>query len=278
MPPQAVVLAFLLISSLFSGAVFAADAEDKPAVYGAHYGYLFEIKEERDKRDIEMVMLPQPKPASKPLDEVIFNEKLSKEFQQQYQYRFGQSQAEQVFNTVARSDDYNFYTGQTVTVREYQTYQQQFAEYMGRRLTEYHIDNWVKNDPDLRPVYEFKDKVSNLNVTVKKGYKVKWKYNFAGPNMEVKLENPYDVEVKVRMEMTGIVSAATEIIYNLGYDLTQKMRLEAVHRQMDGLYQLVASRRLTNHLSTSLTASTDTKDAGPTVKQDLILLGFSWSE
>jgi hypothetical protein len=258
--------------------IFALPCVAIADVYGDHYGYLFEVKEERNKRDLEMVMLPQPKRPPKPLQEVIFNEKLSKEFQQQYEYRFGQSQAEQVLNTVARSDDYNYYTGRNVTVQEYQKYQRQFAEYMGRRLVEYHVDNWAKNDPDFRPVYEFKDKVSNLNVTVKKGYKVRWKYNFAGPNMEVKVENPYDVDVKVRMEMSGIISSATEMIYTLGYNLTQKVRATALHKQNDGLSQLVLSRPINKKLSTSLTASTDQSDSGDSVKQDLILIGFAWSE
>ncbi len=255
-----------------------ADDEAKPQIFGAHHGYLFEVTEERNRRDIEMVMLQPPPEPKKQLKEVIFNEKLSREFQQQYEYRFGQSQAEQVFNTVARSDEYTYYTGRNVTVQEYQKYQREFAEYMGRRLTEYHVDNWVKNDPDLRPVYEFKDRVSNLDVQMRKGYKLKWKYNFAGPNMDIRLENPYDVTCKVRVEMNGIISSPEELIYTLGYPVNKKVTVTAVHRQMDGVYQLVGTRRISRNLSTSLTASTDTKERGPTVKQDLILIGFAWTE
>jgi len=262
-------------------AIFAppslADDTDKSAVYGNHYGYLFEVTEERNKRDLEMVMLEQPKAPPKPLQEKIFNEKLSKEFQQQYESRFGQSQAEQVLNSVNRSDGYTYYSGQNVTITEYQAQQRAFAEYMGRRLVEYHVDNWVKNDPELRPVYELKEKVSNVSVPLQKGYKFKWKYNFAGPNMEMKLENPYDIETRVRYEMTGILSAPTEVIYSLGYQVTQKVHLGFYHKQEDGLFQVTTSRPLTGRWNTSLTLSTDTKDAGPTVKQDLILLGFSWS-
>lgn len=272
---KALVPAFFLLP-LHGYAVESDPSQSE--VFGEHYGYLFEVKEERNKRDLEMVMLPQPKAPSKPLQEVIFNEKLTKDFVQQYEYRFGQSQAEQIFNTVNRGDGYNTYTGRTVTVQEYKNEQQKFAEYMGRKLTEFHVDNYVKNDPDIRPVYEFKERVSNVNVQVSKGYKFKWKYNFAGPNMEFKLENPYDVDLKIRMEMSGIISAADEMIYSLAYQLTQKYRVTCMHRQNDGLSQLVLSRPLTKRLSTSLTASTDQKEAGPTVKQDLILLGFAWSE
>lgn len=265
-----------LVLAIFAPLSALAD-DSREEVYGEHYGYLFEVQEERNKRDLEMVMLEQPKPPPKPLQEKIFDEKLSKEFQQQYQYRFGQSQAEQVLNSVTRSDGYTYYSGQNVTVAQYQLYQQQFAEYMGRRLVEYHVDNWVRNDPQLRPVYELKEKVSNVNVPLRKGYKFKWKYNFAGPNMEFKLENPYDVDVRMRYEMVGVVSTPTEVIYSLGYQLTRKVYMSLYHTQEDGVYQITFSRPLTRQWSTSITYSTDTNNSGATVNQELILLGFSWS-
>lgn len=267
-----------LILSLFWLLSAAAEDLEKPASFGAHYGYVSDVVEEKNRRDIEMVLLREPPAAGRPLQDVIFNEKLSKEFKEQYEYRFGRSTTEQVLNSVGRSDESNFYTGQNVTVQEYAKYQRQFAEYMGRRLTEFHVDNWVKNDPDLRPVYELKDRVSNLNVEVRRGYKVNWRYNFAGPSMDVKVQNPYDVEARVRMEMSGILSSPVEYIYTLGYPITQKVHMTALHRQEDGLYQLITSRRLTRSIGTSLTCSFDTRDEGPTVKQDLFLVGLSWSD
>jgi hypothetical protein len=254
-----------------------ADAEDAQPVYGAHYGYTSDVVAEKDKRDIEMVMLEEPKKKSKPLTEVIFNDKLSREFQQQYKYRFGQTQAEQVINSPGRSDEYTYYSSQNVTIQEYQKYQRQFAEYMGRRLVEFHFDNWAKNDPSFRPVYELKDRVSNLNVKVKK-YKVKWKYNFAGPSMDVSVENPYHIEANLRAEMTGVISSPSEMIYSLGYPVSPRVKVAALYKQTDGLYQLVCTRVMTKHISTSLTGSIDARAEGPTVQQNLILVGFSWSE
>lgn len=254
-------------------------AEDmaKPPAFGSHYGYVTNVTEERNKRDIEMVMLERPKEPPKVKSTPIVDEKLTREFQQQYQYRFGQTQAEQVINSPGQFDEYTYYSDSNVTLQQYRKYQQDFAEYMGRRLVEHHVDNWAKNDPAIRPVYEFKDKISNLNMEVKKGYKIKWKYNFAGPNMDIRLENPYDVDAKVRVEMTGIVSSPTEVIYTFGYDFTPRVRGSFLHKQEDGIYQVIASRRMTRTLTTSITASRDTRAAGPTIQQDLLLLGFSWA-
>lgn len=264
-------LALLLFCSL------SAFAEDKtPQAFGAHYGYVTDVKEERNKRDIEMVMLERPKEAPKKPQEVFLNEKLSKEFQQQYAYKFGQSQAEQTLNTVSRNDGYTYYTGRNVTLNQYQKDQQDFAEYMTRRLTEYHVDNWVKNDPEMRPVYELKDKVSNVNVEFKSGYKFEWKYNFAGPNMEAKLKNPYKIDNKVRMEMTGIVSAPKELIYSIGYQFTPRVRGDVIERQTDESTQIVFSRRMTTNISASITALQDRSNKGLSSKQDLYLVGLSW--
>lgn len=249
----------------------------KPPVFGAHYGYTADVKEERDRREIEMVLLDTPPEPPAP-KQVLVNEKLSKEFQDQYRYRFGQTQTEQVLNSPSRDESYTYFTGENLTIKEYIKYQRQFAEYMGRRLTEYHVDNWAQHDPQFRPVYQLKDRVGHFDLAVRKDYNFKWKYNFAGPNMEVTVENPYKVDFKIRMEMSGIISKPNEFIYTAGYAVNPRITVSGIYKQTDGLYQLVVSRRMNRHIITSITGSLDTLPAGPTVQQNLLLVGFSWSE
>ena len=251
--------------------------EDAHPYYGQHHGYTFAVKEEKDRHDVEMVMLDPPPPL-KEKPTVIVNEKLSREFQQQYEYRFGRTKTEQVLNSPSREDSYTYFTGENLTITDYMRYQRQFAEYMGRRLTEYHVDNFVKTDPTLRPVYELKDRVGRLDVTVKKGYNVRWRYNFAGPSMDVTIENPYDIDFRLRMEMGGIVSSPNEYIWTASYPLTTRVTVSALHKQTDGLSQIVFARKINSHVSTTLTGSIDALPAGPTVQQNLILVGLTWSE
>jgi len=272
-----VLAAWVLLGGL-QPSFAAADPDEENQLYGGHHGYTFDVHGERNKRDIEMVMLEPPKQIGKPLREVIFNEKLSKEFQEQYEYRFGKTAAEQVINSPGQSDEYTYYSGKSVTLIEYNKQQRRFGEYMGRRLTEYHVDHWAKSDPAIRPVYQVKDRISNLNMEVKKGYRVVWRYNFSGPSMDLRVENPYEIETKMRVEMNGILSVPEEYIYTMGYPISPRVRLSALYKQNDGVYQLVASRRLTKRVSTSLTGSLDTLRAGPSIQQNLILLGLSWTE
>lgn len=270
---------FLLLTLLLtSAALHAGDgARNSTPAFGLHHGYVSDVPEERSKRDIEMVMLERSKEPDRPAGQTIVNEKLSKEFQAQYQYRFGQTTSEQSINNPSRSDGYTYYTGETLTVQRYQEEQRRFGMYMGRKLIEFHVDNYAKNDPDLRPVYELKDKISNVNVKVR-SYKVKWKYNFAGPNMEVVLDNPYGLELKVRAEMSGVVSAPTEMIYTVGFQVSPRVRVKALHNDWDGLTQLITTRQMTKSISCSLTASQDTKPQGRTVQQDMLLVGLAWSD
>lgn len=254
-----------------------AAADRTLEMFGRHHGYLFDVRAERDRRDVELVLLDQPK-EPKPFADVIFNEQLSREFRNQYEYRFGRTKAEQVLNAPSRDDQYTYSTGQNVTLREYQKYQRQYAEYMGRRLMEFHVDNWAKNDRDFRPVYEMKDRIGRLDVTVRKGYDVKWKYNFSGPNMDLRIENPYDVDFRLRVEMSGIVSRPSEYIYSLGYPLSPRVTMSGIYRQVDGIYQVVWSRRMTRTISATVTGSIDSLPAGPSVQQNLFLVGLSWSD
>lgn len=273
------MLKSFLLSSLIFGSLslHGEEIDDRPKTFGEHHGYVSDIPDERSKRDIEMVMLERPTDPGPPLTQRIFNEKLSKEFQNQYQYRFGQTTTEQSINNPSRSDGYSYYTGETLTIQRYQEEQRKYATYMARRLVEFHVDNYAKNDPDLKPVYELKDRISNVNVKVQK-FKVKWKYNFAGPNMDVSVDNPYGLELKARAEMDGIISSPTEMIYTVGYQFTPRVRATVLHNSWDGLSQIIATRRMTKSISCSITASQDSKPQGRTVQQDLVLVGLAWSD
>ena len=269
---------FLLSSLIFGSlALHGEDLDERPKTFGEHYGYVSDIPDERSKRDMEMVMLDRQKDPGPPLSQRIFNDKLTKEFQDQYQFRFGQTTTEQSINSPARMDGYTFHTGESLTIQRYQQEQRNYAAYMARRLVEFHVDHYAKSDPGLKPVYEMKDRISNVNVNVQK-FKVKWKYNFAGPNMDVSVNNPYGLEMRVRAEMDGIVSAPTEMIYTLGYQLTKRVRATVLHNSWDGLSQVIATRQMTKSISCSITASQDSRPQGRAVQQDLVLVGFAWSE
>jgi hypothetical protein len=261
-----------------SHCAWADEGDEGPTIYGDRHGYTTDIGFERNSRSHEMVMLRKPDAGDKPLAEVIFDEKLSREFQQQYANKFGTTQAEQVINSPGRYDAYTYNTGRNATLQDYRRDQRKFGEYMARRLLEYHVDQYAKRDKGFRQVYEIKDRVSNVEVKSKNGWNVKWKYNISGPTMDFEVRNPYEIEMRARVEMNALISSPTEVIYRLGYQLTPRVRLSEMIKQIDGIFQTILSRRMTAHIGMSLSVSFDTSPLGPSIQQDTYLVGFSWSE
>lgn len=238
--------------------------------FGSHPGYTADVQKELHTIDSEVVLIDRPAEtagSSRP----IFDDRLTKEFRSQFEYRFGTTEMEQTLNSPGRQDEYYYFTGRTVSLREYRAEQRSFGEYMGRRLVEHHVDQWAKSSPSFRPVYELKDKVTNLNMEVKKGYKAKIKYSLSGNHLDLNVDNPYDVEAKLRQEMGG------DTILSLGKDVTKLWRVSTLMRVKDGVTQVVGTRRITPALSASITGSVDSREEGITEKQDLILVGFSYS-
>ena len=266
-----------LITLALGGAAVRAEP-DPDLVFGDRPGYTTDIEYERNSRTHEMVMLPRPPAGDPPLVDVIFNEKLSREFQQQYAYKFGVTQAEQVINSPGRNDQYTYNTGKNATLRQYRRDQQKFGEYMARRLLEFHVDNYAKRDRSFRQVYEIKDKVSNVEVKTKSGYSVKWRYNISGPTMDFTIKNPYDIDARVRLEMSGLFSKPNEVIYQLSYPVTPRVTLSELIKQMDGTFQTVLARSLTPHVSVSLSVTFDTNPEGASIQQNIYLVGLGYSE
>jgi len=261
------------------GAVLAHADEDKAEVFGSRPGYLFDVDEERDRVEVEMVMLDKPKPPPGPPVKPVFDAKLSKEIQQQYQNRFGATAAEQVINNPSRDQDYSYQGSiNSISVQQYMDYQHQFGNYVVRRTIEYHFDNWFKNDPAMKPIYDTKEKFSNLNVQVRKGWKLKWKYNFAGPAMELNLDNPYDIGIKLQMMMTGLISVPNDEIMTLDYQLTRKIHAQLLRHTLWSLTQLSLSRQLTKHISSSLTFSSGQMPWDLTIHEDKWIVGFGYAE
>lgn len=251
-----------------------------------HPGYLDSVAEERHQKIEEMVLVPRPYEQEVNLKEVIFDDRLTDEFQSRYEDQFGRTEAEQIVFAPNRFDEYEYYdanatVGLSVSYEEDRRNKQKFAEYMMRRLSEHHVDQYFKSKPELQSIYELKDKVSKLNVEVKQGYKVRLNYSFSGNYLDVKIENPYEIETKVRMEMSEGASngGGKQTILSLAKAVTPRVWMGSYLYTSEGKYSLVTSRYMGSGVSISLTGTTNYKYPSNTYEgQQLVLLGFSWSE
>ena len=246
-----------------------------------HEGYLASVKEERRARIVEMLMVsPPPKEKGPLMADVIFDARLKREFQKRYTTEFGTTQFERNVETPTRYDQFQYSNGTRVTEQEYEEKKQRFGEYMVRRLTEHHVDGYLKTNPSTKQIYVLKEKLSKIQLKVKQGYNVKLNYSFSANVFTVELKNPYEIENQVLFQMnpdsTG-PSEVTEAIWTVGVPLKNKIKLYTNYKAQDGIVDLVGVRPLSRTLSASLTGTTYTKDEGESIREHRLLFALSWT-
>jgi hypothetical protein len=178
---------FLIFCMMISPPLLSKEAHP----YGWERGYIDDVADDNieDFKEFEFPPFPIRKQSS--LEQVIFDKKLSEEFKRRYEEKFGFSAAERdVFATSASEFSIDG-DGRIVDADQTTVESQRFAEFMLRRLAEYHADNYARNEPSLRKAYEIKERVSNVDVQVADGYKFEAKYSISGEILRVSFENPY---------------------------------------------------------------------------------------
>jgi hypothetical protein len=276
----------LIAALIFSSPAWAGEL-GPVAVVGMRPGYLADVKQERELRDVEMVLVPPParSDADMMLGRPLFDAKLTKEFQNQYETRFGRTEAERNLGASNRFTFFEYPGGKMENIDAHTKRQRQFGEFMMRRLSEHHIDLYAKSNPDVRPIYELKEKIANVDVKVRKGYKVRLHYSYSGNILDAKLENPYEVESKVAFQMGNNMgpSQVERTIFSLTYPISKITSVSAFHElDWTSSTSLMGARKLTRSLSTTLTATqngpVDRDQGRASPRQDLVLLGLSWTE
>lgn len=260
---------------------FSASAE-AVAAYGARPGYLSSVTKEREQREVEIIILPPPpSDSSTLLARPLVDQRLTREFQTQYELKFGRTDVERNYNLLNRVTVFEYPGGRAESVEAHARRQRQFGEFMIRRLTEHHVDQYAKNNPDVRPLYEMKDRLANVDLKVKQGYKIKFKYSYSGNTLDARLETPYSLGTKVTFVMGG--GRVERTIYSITYPYSKFVTLSAFHEiDNHASTSFVCSHVLTKTLSATLTASQavpverDRWETSP--RQDLILIGLSWTE
>ncbi|MEO0335228.1 MAG: hypothetical protein AAF202_02470 [Pseudomonadota bacterium] len=145
-------------------------AQTSSDLVGYHPGYVMDVEYEQTSRTEEFnIFSGPPKEKKRDLRGVIFDRTLTREFRYRYEQQFGRSEIERNVVNPSRFDEYFYRTSVGVSIEEDSQRKQIFGEYMIKRLTEHHIDQYAKSTPELRRVYELKDRLSKVKVEVRKG-------------------------------------------------------------------------------------------------------------
>jgi hypothetical protein len=162
----------------------------EPVPYGMAIGYTDSVETEVSSEPQEMLLMEKPDILSGPsIHDRIFNNELSSEFTTRYQETFGRTEQENNYFLISQQGYYMSPNGLTATQEDQQ--RRAFAEYMMRRLIEFHTENIMKNDPKFKQVYEIKQAVSNFKMEVGPQVRFDLSYSFVGNFARATVHNPW---------------------------------------------------------------------------------------
>ncbi len=251
-----------------------------------HYGYLSKVEdikfetENQQNPNPELNLVEKPELYKPPLHSQIFNERLTKEFTEKYRNDFGNTELEELFENPNKNYYVKNTDGRFVNrFVEENNEKKAFGEYMIRRTTEFHIDNYARNEPSLRPALKVKEQLSRAEVGFSPQVKVKINYYLSGNYVKFDLDNPwFDFIFTLEMipEHFG-PSRIQEAQIRLGYKLTTTYYLETIIKEIDGKASLGIHKKLASEMKVSFISSTFYHEHGYTLRESLHLFGFTWT-
>jgi hypothetical protein len=242
--------------------------------------YIYDVAAEKEAETQEIVLIEKPDILNKPsLHDIIFNPTFSNEFLNEYQQRFGRTEQEQNYYLTSRQGYYRDSTGALTSTTE-DSERRKFAEYMTKRLVEYHADNIMKTEPSMRKIYEIKQAVSNVNVKVGPQVRFKLNYSYSGNYAKAVCENPVaNALVNVQMDATKYLpTSPQEVSVGLERPLGRSIFAESYYATYGKSLTGVVRKNFSSSFSTNLTGKTILSDAvsAPSPKEDLFLLGAQY--
>jgi hypothetical protein len=246
------VILFHMMALLLSSRCFAENTQD----VSTYPGYTNDVEAEKAERFYEVYLFAPPPPQTNLKDQIF--SPLTKEFQNRYVEKFG------VIDTDAlnyKPMNYSAFDNNGVaSIQQQQASddRKDFGNYMVRRLMEYHVDNYVKTDPQMRPIYETKQKLQDVKVQVNNSIKLNLQYNFSSNIADFYVNNPW-VESKMSFEMSkGSFGPSSVQEYRiwLNKQLTTTMKWINQIAVDDGLATTEIYKTVFKNIGTSVALST----------------------
>ena len=198
-------------------------------------------------------------------NEELWSPSLTQELKIQYRERFGQVDAGSI----------DLQQGPYSQLEQDNQKRRDFAEYTVKRFSEVHVDDYIKTKPEMRSVYETKEKISNIQVKVSEEFRFQMKYNFAGNVVYLILHNPYcDSRISVEMDPHAFGPTPrqeTKVI--VGKDIDKFLRVHSVTEQNNGITSL-GLLSISQNWTRTVTTSTYFSPVGTSVRENRLSVGL----
>lgn len=226
------------------------------------------------------------------LSEKIFNQQVRVGLHEKYQEYFGHTRSEELLFGQNRVDDYREYApGVWVSTGEDERRKNLYSKFVLRKVAEFHLDNWAKNNKYARPAYKAKEKLKNIEVELRPKYSLRMRYSLTGNFLDINLENPYKVHTKLRMvfsENFGDFSNP-ELFFKATKEFRSHWSVLSDYEFTKGRFSLTLNRKFRKNLTAFVSGSTgfdedswiySLQDYNPEDSNKVdkrILVGFKWN-
>lgn len=235
-------------------------------------GYVADVRQEKQQKFYEVYLSPPQGETKADYRSYIFNARLTQEFKTRYREIFGYIDTDSLAYAANRFTAFDENRGRSVGLDELQRKRRAYAEYMMRRLGEFHVDNYFKSQPSMREVYELKEKLSNVQVQVGPSFKMDVHYSFSDNSAELIFKNPY-CDAKWRLEMNPAAIGPSNIQENrlyIGKQLNSKHTLTSSIITQDGFVKLEWWNTYAFGMATQFHVMAPFKENGYTPRQSSI--------
>jgi hypothetical protein len=213
-----------------------------------HWGYV----DARSEKQSESYVLYLEKPIwSYRVNYNPFNPKLTGELRERYRQYFGYTDAEIGISQMEYFLQNNQTTGARTEGAAYLERQKDFANYVVSRYGESLLDEYIRETKSLRPAYEVKKRVTQLEVQPKEAKgKLKVHYNLSGNFLELRWLHPsYEIELTTDFIRGKFgPTEAQEYIWKFRKFFERDLQLDIYHRTHAELTDFVLSKQITANL------------------------------
>lgn len=244
------------------------------------FGYTQDVPAERDSNFEEVVIyLPELATLKTPSFKIL-NTELSKEFRTKYIQQFGTVDTDSFTYRDPKYAEMSDDNRRGIVAEQASVVaRRNFAEFMVKRVTESHVDRYIKEDPQMRPIYEVKEKISNVKVEINKETKLDIKYSLAGNTLDLNFINPY-LESRLISYMDPSAFGPASTVENrlfLGKQITPRARINLYAAEIDGIATEEFVYVFRNGITGSFGSSSWFKDQGVSPRETRTSVSMSSS-
>lgn len=208
---------------------------------------------------------------------ILFADKLIADFYRKYEEEIGNLESTRLIRSFPEFYDHSILDSLSFRQEliEQSKSMLRVGEYITLKISEFHLDNYLKRNPRTKKVYEYKVKYTSANVDLGKKSFLKFNYSISGNYLEFRYTHE-DLLISYKMEFKRLNEGffqQAESIFLMDYLMPAKLALRILYFALERGYSVIVRRAVYDNLTLSLTYNGDREIPDSLETENSILLG-----